>query len=114
MNASDWPTGGADDTKHYVFTVTPPAGCSIKLTSLSIDLKASASGPSSAAVATSVDGFASMKPATVTTAGGASTVTLSGTSSSAIEIHVLGYNASSSAGTMRIETTLSLTGQVTP
>ena len=114
MNASDWSLGAADPAKRYVFSVTPPAGCSIKLTSLSVDLKASGTGPTSAAVATSLDGFASMKTTTVTTAGGAATVSLSGTASSTIEIRVLGYDASSSAGTMRIQNTLSLTGQVTP
>lgn len=114
MNASNWSTSSMDTSKYFSFSVTPPSGCSLKLTSLSIDLKASNTGPSNAAVATSLDGFASTKTVTVSTAGGAQTVTLTGTKAGTIEVHVLGYNASSAQGTLRLESVVSLQGQVTP
>ena len=114
MNSSDWPTGAADATKYYVFSVTPPTGCSVKLTSLSIDLKSSGTGPTSASVSTSLDDYASVKTIAVTTAGGVAAIALSGAATSTIQIRVLGFSAGGAAGTMRIQNNVSLTGQVTP
>ncbi len=30
MNASNWPTGARDTGKHFVFSVSPPSGCSLR------------------------------------------------------------------------------------
>ena len=43
---------------YYTLTVTAPAGCTLSLASLALDLKASSSGPAFGDVATSVDAFA--------------------------------------------------------
>ncbi len=50
----------------------------LEVTSLSIDLKASGTGPTKAAVGSNVDGYASVAGFPVTTAGGAVSVPLSG------------------------------------
>lgn len=116
MNASGWPTGGLDLTKHFAFSVTPPSGCHLTVASVALDLKASNTGPSSAAVATSGDAYTSRAVATVSTAGGASTVTIGSASNVAgtVTVHVYGHGASSGAGTMRLQNTLTVSGQVTP
>lgn len=111
INASNWPTAAQlDASKYYTFTIAPPAGCKLALTSLAIDAKASATGPTTAALTTSSDGFvASSSLATAS----ASTVTLAiANATSAIELRVHGSAASGSAGTLRIQGTLSLTGSV--
>ena len=112
MNASNWPTGAVDPNKHFVFSITPPAGCSMTLTSLAIDLKRSSTGPSKAAVGTSADTYATLQNVTVTTTGGSVDVPLPGVTgvSDAVEVHVHGVEASSSSGTLRIQNTLALTG----
>jgi hypothetical protein len=117
MNASDWPTGAIDTGKYFVFSVTAPAGCALAISALTVDLKSSATGPTSASVGTSVDGYASLAGVAVTTAGGSANVPLAGLAkvTGSVEIHVFGFNAASSAGTMRVEGTLSLVGgTVTP
>lgn len=116
MNASDWSTGGVDSSKHYVFSVSPPAGCTLSVTVLAIDLKASSTGPTMVAVGTSVDGYAALANVAVTTAGGAANVPLAGivAVSGSVEVHVFGFNAASSSGTLRIQNTLSLSGALGP
>ena len=113
INASGWATmATADATKYFTFTVTPAAGCTVTLTSLALDVKASSTGPTKGDVATSADAFAThTAPAFAGTA--TPSVTLSGVSgSSAVEIRVYGYGASSSAGTLRIQNTMTLSGKI--
>jgi len=110
INSSGWPTTGAlDATKYYAFTVSPPSGCSIKLTGVAIDVKSSGTGPATGALATSADAFGSTT--TVSTAA-ASTPTMTTTSSTTLEIHVYGYSATGSSGTMRIQNTLTVNGSI--
>jgi hypothetical protein len=112
INASGWGTGStADPTRYYTFTVTPAAGCSVSLTSLALDVKASTTGPTKGDVATSADTFATHSASFAGTS--TPTVTLSVTSATgAIEIRIYGYGASGSAGTFRIQNTLSLSGSI--
>lgn len=110
INSSGWPTTAtADASKYYTFTVTPPTGCTLTLTSLALDVKASTTGPASGDVATSADDFGTH---TTSVAGTSDTnVTLSGVSgTSAIEVRVYGYGGTSTSGTFRILSTLTLSG----
>jgi hypothetical protein len=112
INSSAWGTGAtADPTRYYTFTVTPAAGCSVSLTSLALNVQASATGPTKGDVATSADTFATHSASFAGTS--TPTVTLSVTSATgAIEIRVYGYGASGSGGTFRIQNTLSLSGSI--
>jgi len=111
INSSGWATTSSlDSTKYYTFSVTPPAGCVLDLSSLAIDAKSSSTGPTLAVVATSADSFG--QTASVSTSA-ASTGNLSVAGASGmVELRVFGYSAPSTGGTMRIQNTLSLTGSV--
>jgi hypothetical protein len=112
INASGWPSGStANASDYFTLTVTPAAGCSVTLTTASLDVKASSTGPSTADVATSMDAFGTH---TASFAGTATPkVTLTGvTSTGAIELRVYGYGASGTTGTFRIENTLTLSGSI--
>ncbi len=111
INSSGWSTAAmADQTLYYTFSVTPAAGCTLSLASLAIQTTASGTGPAHFDVGTSVDNYTALS----TAYGGTSTdtVTLSATAAGAITIHVFGYAATGSSGTMRVEGTLSLTGSI--
>jgi hypothetical protein len=111
INASGWTTAThLDSTKYCTLTITPPSGCSIDLTALSVDVKASASGPATAVVATSSDTYA--QTAAVSTSS-ASNATLSVTNASgAIELRIYGYGATGATGTMRVQNTLTVSGSI--
>lgn len=114
INSSGWSTTAAlDATKYYTFSVTPPSGCLMDLTQISIDLKSSSTGPTKVDVATSADSFTATSAATTSTAGTLSTpaLTVTGTTA-AIEIRVYGYMASATTGTLRILSTLKVTGSL--
>lgn len=107
ISSSGWPTGGLDPTLFYTFTITAPAGCQADLTSLTLDLKASGTGPVDAAVSTSVDSFASNVPTLVSSA----TVGLNVTNTTGtVEVRVYGFSATATTGTMRIQDDLVLSG----
>jgi hypothetical protein len=111
INGDNWGTGAsADPTRYYTFTVTPASGCTLDVTSLTYDVRASSTGPANGDVATSVDSFGTHSAAFAGTSTG--TASLGATSSGAIEIRVFGFGATSSAGTFRIENTLSLGGNL--
>ena len=110
INGSNWPSGAAlDATKYYALTIAPPAGCSIKLSTIAIDAKASGTGPATAVLATSADSFA-MTTSISTSAASSPTITV--TSASSLEIRIFGYSASATAGTLRIQNTLAVNGQI--
>jgi hypothetical protein len=114
MNASGWPTASSKDAgKYFTFKVTPPSGCTLTLTKLSVDLSASASGPATAGLASSVDGFSALESVPVTS-GGPSDVTVKGVAAvaSGVELRIFGYGASAAGGTLRVATSLSLTGSL--
>jgi hypothetical protein len=109
INSSGWPTATtADPALYYTFTVTPAAGCTVGVTSLALDVQASSTGPKHVEVGTSADGYASLSTPVAGTSSG--TVTLSATAAGALTVHVFGYGASGTAGTLRIQKTLTLSG----
>jgi hypothetical protein len=109
INGSGWTTAASPDAaRYYTLTVAPPAGCTLVLSTLSVDVRASSTGPAEASVATSVDGFGAH---TATFAGtSAGDVALSASAAGAIEVRVYGYGATGSAGTLRIQSTLTVSG----
>jgi hypothetical protein len=108
INSTNWPTTAQlDMTKYYTLTMTPPSGCSISVTMMSIDALASGTGPANGSVATSADAFA--HTTTVSTSAPsqpAVTATLPGM----LELRVYGFGASATSGTLRLQNTLSVTG----
>ncbi len=112
INSSGWPTSTtATATDYYTLTVTPAAGCSVTLSSIALDVKASSTGPAKGDVATSADTFGTH---TASFAGTATpTVALTGvTGTGPIEVRFYGYAATGSSGTFRIENTLTLSGSI--
>lgn len=111
INSSGWAsTAQVDPTKYYSFTLTPPSGCTMDLSSLAIDAKSSSTGPQMAVVGTSSDSYA--QTSTVGTAA-PSTPTLSVSGATGmIEVRVFGFSASSASGTMRVQNTLTITGSL--
>ncbi len=110
INASDWSTSTVDPTRYYTFTLTPPSSCALDITSITIDTKASSTGPASGAIATSADKFATT---TTFTPGTSATVSLSVSgSTSPVEVRIYGYDASGTLGTWRVETTLTASGAI--
>ncbi len=110
INSSNWATGAQlDSTKYYAFSVTPPSGCSLSITSVALDVKASATGPASGVIATSADGFSATAPASTSAP---STPTITATGASAIELRVYGFGATATGGTMRIQNTVTINGTI--
>lgn len=111
INSSNWTTATQlDSSKYYAFTVTPPSGCALSITSLAIDAKASPTGPAMAAVATSLNAFT--QPVAISTAM-ASTPSLStAAQSSMIEVRVFGFGATATNGTLRLQGTLTVMGSL--
>lgn len=111
MNASNWATGAQlDPTRYFTVALTPPAGCTVSVSALALDLKASSTGPASAAVATSADAFAQSVPANP---NAATTPALAVTGATgAVEIRIYGYAAAGATGTMRVQNTLQVTGSL--
>ncbi len=111
INSSNWPTATSiDKTRYYTFTIKPSGSCALDLTSISVGSKSSSTGPANAAVATSADQFA----ATTTFAPGATgseKLSVSG-ATGAVEVRVYGYGASSTSGTFRVGTTLTISGSL--
>lgn len=110
IDAKNWPTGQLDTTKYFTLSITPPAGCSLALSSMTINGLASAQGPASAAVGTSADSFGQT---TAVSTSQPSTPTLSVTGATApVEVRIYGYGAVSTAGTLRLQNTLTVTGSL--
>jgi hypothetical protein len=110
INSTNWPTGGAiDATKYYAFTISPPSGCALKITTIDLDAKASASGPATGMIATSSDSFVMTTSAST---AAPSTPALNVSSSASLEVRVFGYSASSTGGTFRVENTLTVNGTI--
>jgi hypothetical protein len=111
INSSMWSMSTTiDPAFYYTFTVTPPTGCAMDLTQLTVDTKSSTTGPHGAAVGTSADAFAATTTIMPTdSAPQNATLSVSG-ATGATEVRVYGWAATGTAGTMRIQTTLTLTG----
>jgi hypothetical protein len=110
MNSTNWPTAAQVDlTKFYAFTITPPSGCEMTVSTIALDVKSSGTGPATGALATSSDNFATFK--TLST-GAPSTVTASVTANALLEVRVYGYSATSTGGSMRVQSTLTINGML--
>lgn len=110
INSSNWPlTATRDATKHYAFTITPPAGCELLITGAAIDARASGTGPASAQIATSTDGFTAAAMVSTAAAGN---VAFTATANGMIELRVYGYAATATGGTFRLQNMLSVTGEL--
>ena len=109
MNASNWSLATQVDlTKYYALTVAPPSGCSLAITKVAVDAKASGTGPAMGAIATAADNFTQ---ATAISTAGPSTPTFTIPAQTApLELRIYGYGATNTAGTLRLQTTLSITG----
>jgi hypothetical protein len=111
INSSNWPTTAQmDPTKHYKLTITPPSGCKLSITAVAIDAKASATGPTTAVVGTSADNYGGMATISTSVASAPSIAVTNQTAT--VELHVCGYGASSTSGTLRLQGTLSITGSL--
>jgi len=111
INASNWTTASKlDATRYYTFTLTPKGGCTLDVSSLSITTAASKTGPTLAAAATSDDNFATTSSVSV---GATATPTLSVSGATgAVEVRVYGWSASSTSGTLRVTSTLTVAGSL--
>jgi hypothetical protein len=115
INSSAWPTAATLDVTqgYYTASLTPPAGCTLSLTSASITGRASGSGPANAVVGTSADTFAATTAITVSATDTTSTPALAVSDAAAvIEVRIFGYAATSSSGTFRLDGTLTLSGSL--
>jgi hypothetical protein len=111
INSSNWPTAAQPDpTKHYKLTLAPPSGCSLSITAIAIDARASTTGPAMAAVASSVDTYASN--VTISTAAASAPVMSVVNQTGTVEVHVLGYSATGTAGTLRLQGVLTVSGSL--
>ena len=111
INSSNWATTSTvDATKYYTFTVSPPSGCKLALSSAAIDVSHSTAGPASGAIATSSDNFANKTSISTGAAATPSLVVAGGTAQ--LEIRVYGWAATQTTGTMRIQNTLSVSGSL--
>lgn len=110
MNSSNWSTAThADTSKYYSMKLSAQHGCVIDVSSLAVDIKSSSTGPAMAEVRSSADGYAQTATVTPNTVS-APSLTISDASD--LELRVFGYAATSTAGTMRIQNTLTISGSV--
>ncbi len=111
INASNWAlTATRDATKYYAFSIAPPAGCTLSLTQLHVDAKSSGTGPASGAVASSADSYA--QTATVSTAAPGTVALAITNATGTVEVRVYGWAATAAGGTLRLQNTLSIDGQL--
>jgi len=109
INSSNWTTSSKlDTTRYYTFTLTPQSSCTLDITKLSFSTKTSSTGPASASVATSDDNFASTASFTPNTTATPSVSVNAATG--AVEVRIYGFGAGGTGGTMRVDTTLTVTG----
>jgi hypothetical protein len=112
FNANGWPTAGLDLGKHFTFSIAPPAGCAVRVSQISLAVAASSSGPQSAALATSADGYATPKPFALSGVTVDVPLAAVGAASAPLELHLYGYGATSTTGTLRVTDVLTVTGSL--
>lgn len=111
INSSNWPTSATlDTTKYYTLTLAPPSGCALALTSMSVTTQASGTGPASAKVGTSADNFAQTSTVSINSQS-SPTLSVSGATGQ-VELRIYGYAATSTSGTLRLTTTLTVSGSL--
>lgn len=108
INATNWATSAQlDGTRYFTFSLTADPSCALDVSSITLDVKASGTGPTQAAIATSGDGFKQTSPFSANSAG---PVAVSVVGASALEVRIYGYGASATTGTMRVQNVLTVTG----
>lgn len=115
INSKGWSMSSTNDgTTYYTFRLTPSAGCALRITNVALTARASATGASKGAVGTSVDAFTGVAfgPIPLTDTMFNVALSASGTTGGAIEVRVFGWGATSTGGTMRLTSTLTVTGSV--
>ncbi|HUJ62665.1 MAG TPA: hypothetical protein VLX92_29385 [Kofleriaceae bacterium] len=111
INSANWATSAQlDPSKYYTATITPPSGCTMSITGIGIDAKASATGPASGAVATDADNFQQTSPVDTNSQSSPSLSVSAATG--AVEIRIYGYGASGTSGTFRVQTTFTVSGSL--
>jgi hypothetical protein len=111
INATNWPTTPQrDQNSYFTLSLTAPVGCKLALSSISLDLLSSSTGPVTAGLATSQDGFTHETPLSTSAPA---MVSLSATGQT-IELRIFGYAAFASSGTMRVQHQLSIMGTMGP
>jgi hypothetical protein len=111
ISASNWSLNTQlDATKYYTFSLVPATGCILSLTSLTIDTHASPNGPEMSALATSADNYATK--IAIATSGVSTPALAVMNATGAVQIRVYGYAASTTGGSYRLETTLTVSGSV--
>jgi len=111
INSTGWSTQATRDVaKYYTLTIAPPAGCTLSLSSASIDGRASGTGPAAASIATSVDAFT--QTSTVSTTAASTPALAVAGAGSAVEVRIYGFSATSSSGTFRLAGSVSLSGTI--
>ena len=120
INASNWSTGGYDNTKYYEVTLTPQGGYKLNLNNLEFDERRSLSGIRNFEVRTNLGDptftttvFTGNVPDddAIRTQSFAFPASFDNVTS-AITIRIYGYNAETTIGTWRIASYLRITGTV--
>ena len=111
ISSFNWPTGSQPDPQsYYTMSISAPSGCSLSVSSVMLDVLSSGTGPASADLTTSEDGFSQVVPVSTTAP---SPVSISVTAASGmLELRVHGYAAAATTGTMRIQNQLTIMGTV--
>jgi len=105
--AASW-TGTAPGSNYFEFTLTPNAGYALSASSMTFGYRATSTGPTSFAVRSSVDAYASnLASGSITGdsawhSSGTLTITMSGINT-ATTFRIFGSGASSSLGTFRVD-----------
>jgi len=122
LNSSDWSTGGTDFNDYYGFVITPNAGYEVDLTTLAFSERRSKTGIANFQVRVSVDNFASfITLSTIAVPDDTSTrsqnIDLTGVSllqnqTNPVTFRLYGYNAKAIGGTWRLDSSLSVSGEI--
>jgi hypothetical protein len=110
ISDSNWQ--GTTATKYYSFTITPTAGYSITLTSLTFDYRNSGTGPASFEITAGGSSVGTGSLTNDTTWRSLNQSITMSSITSASEIRIYGYNGSGSSGTFAIDR-VTLNGTVT-
>ena len=118
FNSANWPQGSApDQTKYVGFTITPAPGFSVLIDSAVFFFRRSNSGPANLELRTSLDNYATAQGIYAPPTGLISQKEISSPSlplSSATSVRLLGYGATSAAGTFRLSDSVTFYGSVIP
>ncbi|MVM40474.1 T9SS type A sorting domain-containing protein [Spirosoma sp. HMF3257] len=113
INASGWISTTQDANDYYEFTLTPNSGYQLNLTGLSLTERRSNSGPTNYLIAYSIGGGAEVPVSTGTLSGtvdAAISTSFSVHTAQPIRFRIYAWGASSAAGTLRLDQSLTVNG----